>query len=154
MFIFIPIAAAYMLALQHEPNLYREAYDKHIILVSPTTLLATLRTVENIWRYEKQNKNAERIAKEAGGLHDQFVLLLDAMDNIQHYLGKSQEAYNTARNRLQSGRGNLVKRVDDLRRLGAKTKKRIDGNLIEANEDIEEAFLLESNEDDATDSNE
>ncbi|RYY02997.1 MAG: DNA recombination protein RmuC [Gammaproteobacteria bacterium] len=154
-FIFIPIEAAFMLALQHEPNLYREAYDKHIILVSPTTLLATLRTVENIWRYEKQNKNAERIAKEAGALHDQFVLLLDAMDNIQNYLGKSQEAYNTARSRLQTGRGNLVKRVDDLRRLGAKTKKRIDGNLVEADNELDETTLLiESNENDVVDSNE
>lgn len=149
-FIFIPIEAAFMLALQHEPNLYREAYDKHIILVSPTTLLATLRTVENIWRYEKQNKNAERIAKEAGALHDQFVLLLDAMDNIQNYLGKSQEAYNTARSRLQTGRGNLVKRVDDLRRLGAKTKKRIDGNLVEG--EIESSALIEASDDDAMES--
>ncbi len=149
-FIFIPIEAAFMLALQHEPNLYREAYDKHIILVSPTTLLATLRTVENIWRYEKQNKNAERIAKEAGALHDQFVLLLDAMDNIQNYLGKSQEAYNTARSRLQTGRGNLVKRVDDLRRLGAKTKKRIDGNLVE--DEIESSALIEASDDDAMES--
>lgn len=149
-FIFIPIEAAFMLALQHEPSLYRQAYDKHIILVSPTTLLATLRTVENIWRYEKQNKNAERIAKEAGALHDQFVLLLDAMDNIQNYLGKSQEAYNTARSRLQTGRGNLVKRVDDLRRLGAKTKKRIDGNLLE-DETETISLLLESSEDETTD---
>lgn len=149
-FIFIPIEAAFMLALQHEPNLYREAYDKHIILVSPTTLLATLRTVENIWRYEKQNKNAERIAKEAGALHDQFVLLLDAMDNIQNYLSKSQEAYNTARSRLQTGRGNLVKRVDDLRRLGAKTKKRIDGSLVE--DEIEISALIESSDDDSTES--
>ncbi|MET0355374.1 MAG: DNA recombination protein RmuC [Cellvibrio sp.] len=154
-FIFIPIEAAFMLALQHEPNLYREAYDKHIILVSPTTLLATLRTVENIWRYEKQNKNAERIAKEAGALHDQFVLLLDAMDNIQNYLGKSQEAYNTARSRLQTGRGNLVKRVDDLRRLGAKTKKRIASNLVEVDGEIEGAsLLLESSEDETVGSEE
>jgi len=154
-FIFIPIEAAFMLALQHEPNLYREAYDKHIILVSPTTLLATLRTVENIWRYEKQNKNAERIAKEAGALHDQFVLLLDAMDNIQNYLGKSQEAYNTARSRLQTGRGNLVKRVDDLRRLGAKTKKRIDGNLVELDNETDSAsLLLESNDNEVTDPSE
>lgn len=142
-FIFIPIEAAFMLAMQHEPNLYREAYDKHIILVSPTTLLATLRTVENIWRYEKQNKNSERIAKEAGALHDQFVLLLDAMDNIQNYLSKSQEAYNTARSRLQTGRGNLVKRVDDLRKLGAKTKKRIDGNLVE-DDAVLDSLLIES----------
>lgn len=148
-FIFIPIEAAFMLALQHEPNLYREAYDKHIILVSPTTLLATLRTVENIWRYEKQNKNAERIAKEAGALHDQFVLLLDAMDNIQNYLGKSQDAYNTARSRLQTGRGSLVKRVDDLRRLGAKTKKRIDSNLL--GDETETISLLLDSDDDTTD---
>ena len=119
------------MALQHEPNLYREAYDRHIILVSPTTLLATLRTVENIWRYEKQNKNAERIAKEAGALHDQFVLLLDSLDSIGNYLGKTQEAYSKARDRLQTGRGNLVKRVNDIRRLGAKTKKSISGHLLE-----------------------
>jgi len=135
-FIFIPIEAAFMLALQYEPGLYREAYEKHIILVSPTTLLATLRTVENIWRYEKQNKNAERIAREAGALHDHFVLLLDAMDNIQNYLGKSQEAYNTARSRLQTGRGNLIKRVDDLRRLGAKTKRRIDVALVDTDDSL------------------
>ncbi len=140
-FIFIPIEAAFLLALQHDPGLYRVAYDKHIILVSPTTLLATLRTVENIWRYEKQNKNAEQIAKEAGALHDQFVLLLEAMDSIQNYLGKSQEAYNLARNRLQTGRGNLVKRVDDLRRLGAKTKKRIGANLLEDDSDATTVLL-------------
>jgi DNA recombination protein RmuC len=130
-FIFIPIEAAFLFALQHDPSLYREAYDRHIILVSPTTLLATLRTVDNIWRHEKQNKNAERIAKEAGALHDQFVLLLDSLDNLGGYLNKTQEAYNMARERLQYGRGNLVKRVDDIRRLGAKTKKVIPEQLLE-----------------------
>ena len=130
-FIFIPIEAAFMLALQHEPALYREAYDRHIVLVSPTTLLATLRTVENIWRYEKQNKNAERIARDAGALHDQFVLLLESLDAIGNAINKTQEAYTKARERLQTGRGNLVKRVDDIRRLGAKTKRSIAGNLLE-----------------------
>ncbi|HWV14643.1 MAG TPA: DNA recombination protein RmuC [Cellvibrio sp.] len=139
-FIFIPIEAAFMLALQHDPDLYRVAYEKHIILVSPTTLLATLRTVENIWRYEKQNKNAELIAKQAGDLHDQFVMLLSAMDDIQKYLHKSQEAYTTARNRLQGGRGNLVTRVHNLRKLGAKTKRRIDNSLLE--DDVDAAALL------------
>ena len=142
-FIFIPIEAAFMFALQHEPGLYREAYDRHIILVSPTTLLATLRTVENIWRYEKQNKNAERIAKEAGALHDQFVLLLESLDAIGNSLNKTQEAYSKARDRLQTGRGNLVKRVDDIRRLGAKTKKSISGHLLEdAGAEIETEELL------------
>lgn len=130
-FIFIPIEAAFMLALQHEPNLYREAYDRHIILVSPTTLLATLRTVDNIWRFEKQNKHAERIAKEAGALHDQFVLLLESMDDIGSALNKTQESYTKARERLQTGRGNLVKRVDDIRRLGAKTKRIISSDIID-----------------------
>lgn len=143
-FIFIPIEAAFMFALQHEPGLYREAYDRHIILVSPTTLLATLRTVENIWRYEKQNKNAERIAKDAGALHDQFVLLLESLDAIGHSINKTQEAYAKARERLQTGRGNLVKRVDDIRRLGAKTKKSIAGHLLEEAGSESDDYLLDA----------
>lgn len=154
-FIFIPIEAAFMLALQHEPALYREAYDRHIVLVSPTTLLATLRTVENIWRYEKQNKNAERIAKEAGALHDQFVLLLDSLDAIGNSINKTQEAYNKARERLHSGRGNLVKRVDDIRRLGAKTKKSIAGHLLEdAGVEPEELLLDEISDTEVPSANE
>ncbi len=143
-FIFIPIEAAFMLALQHEPALYREAYDRHIILVSPTTLLATLRTVENIWRYEKQNKNAERIAKEAGALHDQFVLLLESLDAVGSAINKTQESYAKARERLQTGRGNLVKRVDDIRRLGAKTKRGIPVSVLEDAGVDADAFMLES----------
>lgn len=130
-FIFVPIEAAFMLALQHEPGLYKEAYDKHIILASPTTLLAILRTVENIWRYEKQNRNAERIAVEAGALHDQFVLLVDAVEGVGAQLNRSQTAYQTLHKRLTSGRGNLLKRVDNIRKLGAKTKRHIDPVLLE-----------------------
>lgn len=146
-FIFVPIEAAFLAALQHEPGLSHEAYDRRIILVSPTNLLAILRTVENIWRYEKQNRNAERIAKEAGALHDQFVLLLDSLDSLGNYLGKTQEAYDTARKRLQTGRGNLVKRVDDIRRLGAKTKKRITPGLVDEDGE-EEEYLLQDLPDD------
>ncbi|MDQ2078020.1 DNA recombination protein RmuC [Marinimicrobium sp. ABcell2] len=145
-FIFVPIEAAFMLALQHEPNLYSEAYDKHIILASPTTLLAILRTVENIWRYEKQNKNAERIARDAGSLHDQFVLLLESLDGIGAHLGKTQEAFDKAHKRLYSGRGNLVKRVDDIRRLGAKTKKSIARELVEDAADEHERLLEDQSE--------
>lgn len=130
-FIFIPIEAAFMLALQQDPGLYKEAYDRRIILVSPTTLLATLRTVDNIWRYEKQNKHAERIAKEAGALHDQFVLLLESMDAIGYSLDKAQESYIKVRERLQTGRGNLIKRVDAIRRLGAKTKRVIRPDILD-----------------------
>lgn len=134
-FLFIPIEAAFMLALQEEPGLYREAYDKHIVLVSPTTLLATLRTVENIWRYEKQNRNAEKIADEAGKLHDQFVMLLNELDTVEKHLEKTREAFTSTRNRLASGRGNLIKRVDDIRKLGAKTKKAIDSQWRDGSDD-------------------
>lgn len=130
-FIFIPVEAAFMLAMQYDSNLYKEAYDQNIILASPSTLLAILRTVDNVWRYEKQNKNAERIASEAGALHDHFVRLLEALEAVGSQLAKTQDAYQTAHKRLASGRGNLVKRVDNIRKLGAKTKKSIDAPLLE-----------------------
>ncbi|WP_347332848.1 DNA recombination protein RmuC [Marinimicrobium locisalis] len=143
-FIFVPIEAAFMLALQEDPKLYSDAYDKHIILASPTTLLAILRTVENIWRYEKQNKNAERIARDAGKLHDQFVLLLDALDTVGNHIDKTREAYETARKRLATGNGNLLRRVDNIRKLGAKTKKAIGRDKLE---EADELDVLESLDD-------
>lgn len=130
-FIFVPVEAAFMLALQEEPGLFREAYDKHIILVSPTTLLATLRTVENIWRYEKQNRNAEKIATQAGALLDKFVMLVAAMDEVGKSLGRTQDAYDKVRAHLSTGRGNLIKRAEDIRKLGAKTKKQLKGELLD-----------------------
>lgn len=147
-FIFVPIEAAFMLALQEDSTLFRDAYDKHIILVSPTTLLATLRTVENIWRYEKQNKNAEKIAVQAGGLYDQFVLMLEAFDEVGKAIFRSQEAYDKARNRLKSGRGNLIKKVEDIRVLGAKTKKQLKGELVDAALAEGDQFVLEDIVDD------
>ncbi|MDO3382521.1 DNA recombination protein RmuC [Gilvimarinus algae] len=131
-FIFIPIEAAFMLAMQYDTNLYKEAYDRQIILASPTTLLAILRTIDNIWRHEKQNRNAERIARDAGGLHDQFVRLLEALDNVGGHLDKTREAYDLAYKRLSTGKGNLLRRVDTLRTLGAKTKKTIDPKQLES----------------------
>lgn len=134
-FIFVPVEAAFMLALQHEPGLFNYAYDKHIVLVSPTTLLATLRTVENIWRYEKQNKNAERIADMAGKLHDQFALVLESLGELGANIERAQEAYVATQKRLSSGRGNLYRRIQELEKLGARTKRQLPRR--------DEAFLLE-----------
>lgn len=150
-FIFVPIEAAFMLALQHEPGLFNYAYDKHIVLVSPTTLLATLRTVENIWRYEKQNKNAERIADMAGKLHDQFALVLESLAELGTNIDRTQQAYQATKKRLHSGRGNLYKRIQDLETLGAKTKRNLprpdeEFLLEDASEDVEDALLLEEDE--------
>lgn len=129
-FIFIPVEAAFMAALQAEPQLFREAYDKQIVLVSPTTLLATLRTVENIWRYEKQNKNSEEIARQAGALYDKFASLVEAMNDARKHIDKTSAAFETVEKRLFQGSGNLVKRVETIRQLGAKTKKQLSAELI------------------------
>ncbi len=122
---FVPVEPAFLLALEHDSGLFREAYERNIILVCPTTLLATLRTVQSIWRYEKQNRNALEIAERAGRLHDQFVLFVESLDDVGKHLNKSLGSYEEARKRLIDGRGNLVKRSDDLRVLGAKTQKQI-----------------------------
>jgi len=124
-FIFVPIEAAFMLAVEHDQSLFREAFDRNIIFVSPTTLLATLRTVNSIWRYERQNRNAELIASRAGNLHDQFVLVLESLDDLGKLIQKTQSTYDKARERLASGRGNVMNQIDQLRVLGAKTKKRL-----------------------------
>lgn len=121
-FLFMPVESAFMLAVEHDPALFREAFDKKIIIVSPTTLLATLRTVESIWRYERQNRNAEQIAKEAGLLHDKFAMLLDHLDGLGKALDRSQEQFRKTVSSL-SGHGGLVGRVEKLKKLGAKAKK-------------------------------
>ncbi|HET8730158.1 MAG TPA: DNA recombination protein RmuC [Moraxellaceae bacterium] len=121
-FLFMPVEAAFMLAVEADPELFREAFDRKIVIVSPTTLLATLRTVESIWRYERQNVNAEKIAKEAGLLHDKFVVLTNHLDDLGRALERSQESYRKTQASL-SGHGGLVGKVDNLRRLGARTKK-------------------------------
>ena len=129
--IFIPIEAAFMLAIEHDHQLFSDAYDKGIILVSPSTLLATLRTIHNIWRYADQNLNAEKIAKQAGSLYDQFVLLAEGLEDIGKHLDKTQQAWHTTRKRLVSGRGNLLKRVEDLKSLGARTRRDMPVKLAE-----------------------
>ncbi len=133
--IFIPIEAAFLAAFEHDASVFREAYEKNIIVVSPTTLLATLRTVQTIWRYERQNANADAIAKQAGALHDQFALLLQSLQDIGKHLDKSRDAYEQTVDRFSRGRGNLVKRVNDLAKLGAKTKKALPPELLERAED-------------------
>jgi len=141
--IFVPIEAAFLTAFDADPALFRDAYEKNILVVSPTTLLVTLRTVQTIWRYERQNVNAERIAKEAGSIHDQFALVLDALEGMGKHLDKSREQYELTFNRFARGKGNLVKRVGDLAKLGAKTKRTLSESLLSAADD--ETELLELN---------
>ncbi len=128
--IFIPVESAFMLALDHSPEIMKDAYDRGIILVSPSTLMVTLRTIKNLWRYADQNLNAQLIADKAGSLYDQFVLYVEALDDIGRHLDKSREVWDVARKRLVTGRGNLVKRTQELKKLGAKTKKSMPDNIL------------------------
>jgi DNA recombination protein RmuC len=128
--IFIPVESAFMLALDNDRDIMREAYDRGIILVSPSTLMVTLRTIKNLWRYADQNINAQQIAEKAGALYDLFVLHIEALEDIGKHLDKSKDAYETAFKRLSKGRGNLVKRSEELKVLGAKTKKALADKLL------------------------
>jgi len=127
--IFIPVESAFMLALDQAPDMMRDAYDRGIIVVSPSTLMVTLRTIKNLWRYADQNLNAQVIADKAGGLYDQFVLYIEALEDVGRHLDKSREVWDTAHKRLVSGRGNLVRRSEELKKLGAKAKKSIPDNV-------------------------
>lgn len=127
---FLPIEGAFWTAIESEQGLFNEAFDKNIMLVSPSTLLATLRIINNIWRYEDQNKNALIIAKKAGDLLDKFVGFVDALEDVGQKIGKAHESYKTARDRLSKGKGNLVRRTEELKQLGVKAKKELPEGLV------------------------
>jgi DNA recombination protein RmuC len=139
--IFIPIESAFIAAFDADPTMFGQAYEKHIIVVSPTTLLATLRTVSSIWRYEQQNRNAEKIAAQAGAIHDQFVLVVETLNELDRHLEKSREAFDHTMRRLSTGRGNLSNRVVQLEKLGARTKRKLPKNVVEFDGDEEPAVL-------------
>ncbi len=130
-FMFIPVEPAYLLALQHDHSLFQECFDKRIMLVGPSTLLATLRTVANIWRNEQQNQNALTIAEEGGKLYDKFVGFIQTFENVGKNLEQAQSQYQAAFKQLSEGRGNLVNRAQKLRQLGVKASKQLDKTLAE-----------------------
>ena len=129
--LFMPIEAAFSLALQYDSKLFNYAWERKVVLVSPTTLLASLRTISSVWKNERQTKNAQDIAEKAGNLYDKFVGFLKDMENIDKSLKSAQNHYNDAFNKLGSGRGNLVRRAEQLKELGAKTNKSISSNLLD-----------------------
>lgn len=124
---FLPVESAFALAVQNDQSLFTEAFDKNIALVAPTTLMATLRTIQNIWRYEHQNKNALEIAKGAGAMYDKFVSFTEDLEDIGKRLDQTQVSYEQAHKKLVSGRGNLVTRVEKLKTLGARASKSLAG---------------------------
>jgi DNA recombination protein RmuC len=116
--------------VQHDADLFSQAFDQNIILVGPSTLLATLRTIQNIWRYEQQNQNAIEIATAAGALHDKFVAFAGDLEEIGQRIEASRKSYDKAHNKLASGKGNLVARIENLKKLGARTSKKHAAQLL------------------------
>jgi DNA recombination protein RmuC len=127
---FVPIEGAFMSAIQYDDALFNDAMQKGIIIVSPTTLLATLRTIHNIWRYEQQNQHAVEIANKAGALYDKFEGFVASLLEVGKKLGDTHDSYEIAYKRLVGGRGNLVNRAEELKRLGAKASKRLPEKVI------------------------
>ena len=129
--LFVPIEAAFAIAVQHDNELFADAFDRNIMVVSPSTLHATLRMIHNIWRFEQQNKNAQEIARSAGALYDKFVNFVSDLEDVGARLQAVQASYDKAHNKLTSGRGNLVSRAESMRQLGAKAGKSLPENLVE-----------------------
>lgn len=120
---FMPIEGAFLLALEYDGEFFKHAYESNILVVSPSTLMVTLRTIEHIWRTQRQEENAKKIASEAEAMYDKLVGFVDEMQKIGLQIDKTKESYDTAMNRLKTGRGNVIKRAQNLVGLGLKPKK-------------------------------
>ena len=143
-FMFIPIEGCYFLALREFPELYKYAYDKKIVLVSSTNLLVSMRTVSFLWQQENQSRNALEIAQESGKLYDKFVAFTEDLKKIGSQMDTVQKTYDGAMNKLSTGRGNLVGRVEKIKKLGAKATKALDSNLVKS----DDLLIEEDNEND------
>ena len=128
---FMPIEPALGLAVQNEPAIYSEAFEKNVIIVTPSTLLATLRTVSSIWKQENQNKNALEIARQSGQLYDKFVGFMQDLIDIGKRLDSTKDAYSDAMKKLHEGKGNLIRQVESIKTLGAKASKSLPPNLLD-----------------------
>jgi len=129
--LFIPIESAFTLAMETDTRLFTEAFTQRIVIVSPTTLMMTLRIINNVWRYEKQNRNSQEIAKRAGALYDKLRVLADEMETLGKQLGTAGKTYESVFAKLTTGKGNLVRQVEQFRELGAQVKKPMPDKLLE-----------------------
>lgn len=127
---FIPVEPAYLLAIQHDNSLWSYAYEKRILLISPTNLVAVLKMVESLWKQEFQSRNVLEIARQGGGLYDSFVLLSERLINLGKRMDDASKFYRETMQNLSEGRGNLVGRVEKLKSLGVKAKKQMPESLL------------------------
>jgi DNA recombination protein RmuC len=132
--LFIPVEPAFALAVQTEPAIFQEAFDRNIVLVSPTTLLATLRTISSIWRQEYQNRNALEIARKGADLYDKFVSFTDDLTKLGTQMDTARKTYDDAVKKLHTGNGNLVRKAEEMRKLGIANSKKL-GPKFNSHED-------------------
>ncbi|MCF6130217.1 DNA recombination protein RmuC [Flavobacterium sp. AS60] len=136
--LFIPIESAFALALNEDTSLYNKAFEKNIVIVTPSTLLATLRTIDSMWTNQKQQENALEIARQAGALYDKFEGFVADLVKVGNKIKDSKTEYDNAMNKLVDGSGNLINRVENLKKMGAKAKKALPENILQrANKDEE-----------------
>ena len=141
--LFIPIEPAFALALQEDLNLYNKAFEKNIVIVTPSTLLATLRTIDSMWTNQKQQENAIEIARQAGALYDKFEGFVSDLIKIGKKMDEAKVEYSSAMNKLTEGKGNLVTSAEKLKKMGAKAKKALPEAILKRAENNEE-LLTES----------
>ena len=139
--LFMPVEPAFSLAIQNDTQLFNEAFDKNIVIVSPSTLLATLRTIANIWRQEYQNNNVLEIAKQSGALYDKFEGLISDLIELGKRMNSMQNSYENAMKKLYTGRGNLISSVENIKKLGAKTSKSLPQSILDRANNDEEKFI-------------
>jgi DNA recombination protein RmuC len=133
--LFMPLESAFSLAVQNDPELFNYAWQRRIVMVSPTTLLATLKTVESIWKHEKQTQNAMEIARQGKSLYEKFVNFMEDMEKLGGQINSLQNTYQDAHKKLSSGKGNLVRQAENLIKLGVKTEKSLSGKLLPEDEE-------------------
>jgi len=128
--LFVPVEPAFLEAVKKDTLLWKYAYDKKIMLVSPTNLLAVLKIIADLWKVEQQNQHAIEIAEKAGAMYDKFVGFIASMEDVGKKLGDAQGAYEQAFKQLSSGRGNLVNRMEELKKMGAAAQKQIPERVL------------------------
>ncbi|WP_374166133.1 DNA recombination protein RmuC [Arcticibacter sp. MXS-1] len=128
--LFIPIESSFSVAVQHDFELFEFAWNKRVVVVSPSTLLATLKTISSLWKQQQQTKNAIEIATRAGALYDKFVSFVGDLKKVGDNLDKAREAHNEAFNKLSTGNGNVLSKIEALRKLGAKANKQLDSKYL------------------------
>jgi DNA recombination protein RmuC len=133
---FIPIEPAFAVVVNEDNSIYNKAFEKNIVIVTPSTLLATLRTIDSMWNNEKQQRNAIEIAKQAGRLYDQFVNLTDDLVKVGNQLNTVKGSYDTTMKKL-TGKGNLLTKVENIKKLGVKATKHLNERLLKKSEEEE-----------------